>query len=49
VRKPELVPYYSAARNLLEKFQRIEVLQCVPESHGVGMHLWTPWQNWRQR
>ena len=26
VRKPERVPYYSAARNLMGKFQHVEVL-----------------------
>jgi hypothetical protein len=34
VRKPELVPYYSAARNLMGKFQRFEVLH-VPRSRNA--------------
>src|SRR3954468_4346222 len=34
VRKPELVPYYSAARRLMEKFQQIEVLH-VPRSRNA--------------
>jgi ribonuclease HI len=34
VRKPELVPYYNAARKLMEKFQQVEVLH-VPRSRNA--------------
>ena len=34
VRKPELVPYYQAARKLMEKFKRIEVVH-VPRSRNA--------------
>src|SRR4051794_19247568 len=39
VRKPELVPYYTAARNLMGKFQHVEVLH-VPRSRNAPM----PWK-----
>jgi len=45
VRKPELVPYYVAARKLMEKFQNVQVSH-IPRGK---MPQLTHWLNLQQR